>query len=346
MYINPRYVDSTSYIYLPAIPAVDISIFDYSAINISWIHSPSIQRICSLNTFRSDVANHPGDTFRQTLHPMSHPLDDSRGQKHRNYDSFRGRARAGGDRKARGENGGSRGLVMWHTSHPCEWPSGARPPNNRYMRSKWPPRTPPTPLHVSLCPVPRIPPLTHPPSPRLPAVAPEPFLSATGLSPPSSSLHPSHVCPRSSLTSEPSHWLPTSQYYPCRPRGCSFSLSLAHSWIYSPFRLSPSFLYLPLIFVYIFHFSRCSSSFFPSDICSIRLQLGRARSLPSKMTPSQIDKARKIYCRAQSVATFAQVPCANRDKEQRRRPGRNPILEGANFDSLSSRSILNLKMTR
>lgn len=124
------------------------------------------------------------------------------------------------------------------------------------------------------------------------------------------------------------------------------SLSLAHSWIYSPFRLSPSFLYLSLIFVYIFHFSRCSSSFFPSDICSIRLQLGRARSLPSKMTPSQIDKARKIYCRARSVATFAQVPCANRDKEQRRRPGRNPILEVANFDSLSSRSILNLEMTR
>lgn len=50
-----------------------------------------------------------------------------------------------------------RGLVMWHTSHPCEWPSGARPPNNRYMRSKWPPGTPPTLLQISLHPVPRIP---------------------------------------------------------------------------------------------------------------------------------------------------------------------------------------------
>lgn len=239
MYINPRYVDSTSYIYLPAIPAVDISIFDYSAINISWIHSPSIQRICPLNTFRSDVAN-----TRETLsdrHYIQCPIHWTiRADK--NIETmilFAGaRARAGGGRKARGENGGSRGLVMWHTSHPCEWPSGARPPNNRYMRSKWPPRTPPTPLHVSLCPVPRIPPLTHPPSPRLPAVAPEPFLSATGLSPPSSSLHPSHVCPRSSLTSEPSHWLPTSQYYPCRSARMfvlSLFLSLAHSWIYPPF---------------------------------------------------------------------------------------------------------------
>lgn len=31
------------------------------------------------------------------------------------------------------------------------------------------------------------------------------------------SLHPSHVCPRSSLTSGPSHWLPTRQYYSRSP---------------------------------------------------------------------------------------------------------------------------------
>lgn len=49
------------------------------------------------------------------------------------------------------EQGQARGrvVVVWHTSHPCEWPSGARPPNNRYMRSKWPPETPPT-LPISL----------------------------------------------------------------------------------------------------------------------------------------------------------------------------------------------------
>lgn len=175
----------------------------------------------------------------------------------------------------------------------------------------------------------------------LPAAATEPFLSATGLSPPSSSLHPSHVCPRSSLTSEPSHRLPTSQYYPCRPRGCSFSrspfLSLAYSFFNSsPFRLSPSFLYpSPDAFL-----------LFSSDICFIRLQLERAR--PLKMTPSQIDKARKIYCCARQVLRLlrkCRARIAIKSKGGDQAVIQFWMHEGANFDSLPIRPILKLEMT-
>lgn len=95
----------------------------------------------------------------------------------------------------RREQGRGEGVVVWHTSHPCEWPSGARPPNNRYMRSKWPPETPPTLLYPSTPRNHHV--LTPPRHPHTPALFP----------------HPSHVCPRSSLTSGPSHWLPTRQYH-------------------------------------------------------------------------------------------------------------------------------------
>lgn len=79
-------------------------------------------------------------------------------------------------------------------------------------------------------------------------------------SPPSSSLHPSHVCPRSSLTSKPSHWLPTSQYYLHRPVRMFRSLLLSPS-LFPLLNLSSlsvsrffSFIFLAISFLSILFF--------------------------------------------------------------------------------------------
>lgn len=102
---------------------------------------------------------------------------------------------------------------------------------------------------------------------------------------PSSSLHPSHVCPRSSLTSKPSHWLPTSQYYPHRPVKVFRSLSLFLSLFLSAFLSLPSFIRLSFFFVFL-AFSFLSSLFFFSRISVLFAASERAWFLLSKMTPS------------------------------------------------------------
>lgn len=104
------------------------------------------------------------------------------------------------------------------------------------------------------------------PSHVYPLPPPSPFQPQS--SPPSSSLHPSHVCPRSSLTSKPSHWLPTSQYYPHHParvfRALFPSLSSLQFTLF--IRLS-----IPLLYFSRFFISLDPPLFFLS-ICSIRLQ--------------------------------------------------------------------------
>lgn len=91
------------------------------------------------------------------------------------------------------------------------------------------------------------------PSHVYPLPPPPPFQPQS--SPPSSSLHPSHVCPRSSLTSKPSHWLPTSQYYPHRPtrvfRSFSFFLSFCFFPLFLQFIL---FIRLPILLLYLSRF--------------------------------------------------------------------------------------------
>lgn len=113
-----------------------------------------------------------------------------------------------------------------------------------------------------------------------------------------------------------------------------FALSLSLS-----FSRSVSFEFIPLCPSHVFssplslsrlclHFSFLSVLFFFFPWISVLFAFSeQARSLPSKMTPSQIDKAREIYCCARSVATFAQVPCTSRNKEPRKRPGCNTILD-------------------
>lgn len=203
---------------------------------ISWIHSPSIQRICLSNIFgvRSDVANHSGrNTFRQTLHPVSYPRWTSHaGQKHETTILF-ALKRARGEERDKGE-GRTADLGGWLCDTRATPANGRAEPGRQTIdicvqngrQERHPPHStsPFAPFYVY-----RLNPPFHPHPPPFPSQNPSSHPQA---SPPSSSLHPSHVCPRSSLTSEPSHWLPTSQYYPCRPRGCSLSLVL--SWIHPP----------------------------------------------------------------------------------------------------------------
>lgn len=85
------------------------------------------------------------------------------------------------------------------------------------------------------------------PSHVYPLPPPPPFQPQS--SPPSSSLHPSHVCPRSSLTSKPSHWLPTSQYYPHRPARVFRSLSSLQFTLF--IRFSTPLFYLAFSFLSI-----------------------------------------------------------------------------------------------
>lgn len=139
-------------------------------------------------------------------------------------------------RKARRETA-DRGLVMWHTSHPCEWPSGARPPNNRYMRSKWPPGTPPTLLQISLRPVPRIPLATSSP------------FSATVLTPVELSTSLSRMPPK--LFNFETQPLTANQpILPSSSReGVSSSLSLSSLQFTLFIRLSTPLLYVSRFFI-------------------------------------------------------------------------------------------------
>lgn len=227
MYMNPWYVDSISYIYILSIHAVNISVFDYTTINLLWIHSPSIQRICLLNIFHvcSDVANH-SDRDRQ-CHIHDGRVTRDKNMRLQFFSRWNARAGRRGI-KARGER---RISGVGYVTHEPPLRMAERSPAAKQsiyafkMAAKN--ATHPTPR----LPLPRS---TYtaltPPSPPFSSRNPSSHPQA---SPPSSSLHPSHVCPRSSLTSEPSHWLPTSQYYPCRPRGCSLSLSLSFSLVLS-----------------------------------------------------------------------------------------------------------------
>lgn len=141
-----------------------------------------------------DIANHSGDTSRRQIYIQCHIHDGYprvARAKTRDYDSFRGEAHGGGQRGERRISG------VGYVTHEPPLRMAERSPAAKQsiyafkMAAKNATHpTPPFPLPRST--------YTALPLPRNLSSQPQ-------ASPPSSSLHPSHVCPRSSLTLELSH---------------------------------------------------------------------------------------------------------------------------------------------
>lgn len=221
-----------------------------------WFQNLSINFILRLLRCRKPLGTHPNAQVQCRVHEWANHMRENISLRF-------------SSREARRETA-DRGLVMWHTSHPCEWPSGARPPNNRYMRSKWPPGTPPTLLQISLRPVPCIPLATSSP------------FSATALTPVELSTSLSRMPPK--LFNFETQPLTANQ--PILPSSSredvSFSPSLSLSLSSLEFIF---FIRLSILLHYLSRYFISFDSFF-SRISVLVVSDEQAWFQPSKMTPS------------------------------------------------------------